>query len=304
MRESLTPELELTSPELTSNIILQLTKRTLSGGGFRDHQGGAYRADATAWAVLTLMTIRGSELLDAGRSRLAADQQRDGSICISPLHPDAFWPTALAILAWQGSRNHRQCQARAVQFLLHTTGRHWVKRADDPGIHDTALKGWPWIGETHSWVEPTALSMLALRTLGYGQHARMKEAIQMLMDRQLPHGGWNVGSTIVFGKEQRSAPESTGTALHALTGLIPREGVQRSLDYLNTEVASLHTPIALGWSLLALNSWGVTPPNARTLIAECLKKQEKFGPYDTTSLCLLVLPLLNPKGLLSSEKTA
>lgn len=300
MRESIAAE-----PKLTSDIILQLTERILPEGGFGDRQNGTYRADATAWTILTLMaTGTGSNLLDAARSHLATHQFGDGSICISPLHPQAFWPTALAVMAWQGSLVHRESQARAAQFLLQTTGRHWKKPANDIIGHNPAFKGWPWIAETHSWVEPTVLSMIALSTVGYGRHPRIEEAVQMLMDRQLPHGGWNYGNTSVFGQELHPAPESTGAALHALTGYVARQDVQRSLDYLCKEVTRLRTPIALGWSLLALNSWGNSPPNTTSLIAECLKRQERYGPYDTTSLCLLVLPLLSPNGLLAKSTGA
>jgi hypothetical protein len=300
MRESISAE-----PKLTPDIILQLTERSLSEGGFVDRQGGAYRTDATAWTLLTLMAAGlGANLFDAARSRLATDQLSDGGICISSLHAQAFWPTALTVMAWEGSIAHRESQARAVQFLLATTGRHWKKPANDIMGHNPAFKGWPWIAETHSWVEPTALSVIALSTVGYGKHPRIEEAVQMLMDRQLRAGGWNYGNTSVFGQELHSAPESTGAALHALTGRVARQDVQRSLDYLSKEVTRLHTPISLGWSLLALNSWGVSPPNALSLIARCFERQEQYGPYDTTSLCLLVLPLVSPNGLLAKSAGA
>jgi hypothetical protein len=288
-------------PQLISEIHLQLRSRLITEGGCNDRPGTGYRADATAWAIQGLRAAAmGSDVFEAARSRLAADQLADGSICISPLHHQAFWPTSLAILAWQGSPAHRDNQRRAVQFLLQSTGQHWEKSTSDPVSHDTALRGWPWIAETHSWVEPTAISMIALRAAGYAGHPRIEEATRMLMDRQLPHGGWNCGNTIVFGQELRPAPESTGTALHALGGLVPREKVQLSLDYLSKEVTRLHTPISIGWSLLALNSWSVSPPNAPNLIASCLERQERYGPYDTTSLCLLVLPLVSPTGLLNT----
>jgi hypothetical protein len=241
---------------LVSDIVLRLQKQVVASGDFRDQQGGLYRADVTAWAILTLMaTGTRPDFFDAARCRLAADQLANGSIGISPIHPQAFWATSVAILAWNESPAHHHYQVRAVQFLLQSTGLHYKKGTIDAIGHDTEIKGWPWVGGTHSWVEPTAMSILALRVTGYGDHTRVKEAVRMLMDRQLPHGGWNVGSTVVFEQEQRPAPESTGAALHALSGLMPRGSVQRSLDYLGKEVTRLHTPISLGWSLLALNSW-------------------------------------------------
>jgi len=293
--------MSLSSPALTY-VETELLTRVCTDGGFSNRRGDSYRADATAWAIIALSSIDADrKCIQSAIARLTADQWDDGRIGISRGHAEAFWPTSLAILALLGSPGYSENRARSTRFLLETTGRHWKKLAHDPMAHNPALKGWPWIAETHSWVEPTAISMIALRGAGYGGHPRIEEATRMLLDRQLPHGGWNCGNTIVFGKELRPAPESTGTALHALAGLIRREDVQVSLDYLSKEVMRLRTPIALGWSLLALNSWGVPVPDAPRLITNCLKRQERYGPYDTTSLCLLVLPLVSPAGLLRSE---
>ena len=286
-----------TPPQFTT-FLQHLIARAVAGGGFTDRPGGHYRPDATAWAVLTLSRkgTRG-DLLDPARSRLTQDQGEDGRISISFDHPEAFWPTPMAVLAWQGSPAHREAQERAVQFLLLTTGRHWQKDSASPLGHNPALKGWPWIGDTHSWIEPTVLSILALDACGYGDHARVREAVQLLMDRQLPHGGWNYGNTTVFGQELHPAPESTGAALHALAGRVPRKLVQGSLDYLNRQIGKLRTPIALGWSLLGLRSWGMLPAEAPQLVVNCFARQERYGAYETTALCVLLFSVSAPAGL-------
>ncbi len=294
--------MSLSSPTLTC-VDADLLTRVRADGGFGNQRGDPYRADATAWAIIALSSIDADRTcIQPAIARLTADQHEDGSISIAPDHREAFWPTPLAILAWSCSSVDSESRQRAIGFLLSTTGKHWDKRPDEIAQHNTALKGWPWIAATHSWIEPTALSLIALSFAGYQIHPRVKEGIRMLMDRQLPHGGWNYGNTSVFGQELRPAPESTGAALHALAGRVARQDVQRSLDYLSKEVIRLHTPISLGWSLLALNSWGISPPNVPSLIADCLERQERYGSYDTTSLCLLILPLIRPAGLLSSEK--
>jgi hypothetical protein len=283
----------------------QLFQRILPDVGIVERSRGQYRVDATAWGILAL---RPSEVevdtLEWLRARLVRDQEKDGRICVDQSHPDSYWPTPLAILAWQESPTSDVAQSRAVQFLLEAAGEHHPKQADNPVGHDTALKGWSWIRGTHSWIEPTALSVIALRGTGHGEHERVREAIWLILYRQLPHGGWNYGNTSVFGQELHPAPESTGAALHALAGRVARQNIQRSLDYLSKEVTRLRTPISLGWSLLALNSWGLSPPNASSLIADCLKRQERYGPYDTTSLCLLALPLAGPNGLLAKSAGA
>lgn len=259
-------------------------------GGFAGQVAGGYRADATAWAAVALHALgRETDLVKAARARLAAQQLADGRVCLSPQHPDTLWLTPLAILAWHPDPDHREAQTRASRFLLNSTGRHFQRWRDAPFGHDSALQGWPWIAKTHSWVEPTALAVLALRVTGGGEHERVKEAVRLLLDRQLPRGGWNYGNTKTFGQELFAFPESTGLALNALSGMAPQPQIRKSLDYLKSCLQEVRTPQALGWGLMGLASWGEEPAGARNWISECLEKQKRYGPYDTMSLSLLLV---------------
>lgn len=233
-------------------------------------------------------------------------QLSDGRVCVSPEHPEAFWPTPLAILAWQGSHSHKEPQSHAIEFLVATTGRHWQRKANSPLSHDTGIQGWPWIENTHSWVEPTALSLTALQTAGYGNHKRAHEATRMLMDRQLSEGGWNYGNTVVFGQELYPMPENTGMALNALEGRVTESNIKRSLTHLVSQVEHLRTPLSLGWSIIGLGAWGKRPHDAETRVLECLALQEQYGVYDTSLLSLLVLCFFADGGLnsvLSPQET-
>lgn len=145
----------------------QIKARIVPGGGFAPAPQGDYRPDATCWAILALMADPAQQaIIQQARTRLAAGQLADGRVSISPEHPEAWWPTALAILAWHRSPEHQSPQARAIHFLLTTTGRHWPRPADSPVAHDTDIAGWSWIAQTHSWVEPTSMAMLALQITG------------------------------------------------------------------------------------------------------------------------------------------
>ncbi|MFZ3207306.1 MAG: hypothetical protein WA140_00505 [Geobacteraceae bacterium] len=91
-----------------SRHIKCLRERIIPDGGFAALPDGDYRPDATAWAVLAMAAAGFSEAaLTPSRSRLAADQLSNGGVSIAPGHPDAFWPTSLALLAWQGSESRR-----------------------------------------------------------------------------------------------------------------------------------------------------------------------------------------------------
>lgn len=270
-----------------------LLRRALPDGGFAGAPDGHFQVDSTAWGILAFKACGGSEdLLDQSRHLLMREQFPDGRLCVNNTHPVSYWPTSLAILAWQDSPASLVAQQRAVRFLLETTGLHFPRKHDAPWAHDTQLKGWPWIDETHSWVEPTALCIMALRATGYGQHERVQEAVRMLMNRQLPHGGWNYGNTHVFGKELHPMPESTGAVLAGLAGMVERNTVLPSLLYLQDTVARLRTPISLGWSLLGLAAWKRSPPNVAALVERCFANQGRYGEYETSALCLLVLGAL------------
>jgi hypothetical protein len=270
-----------------------LSRRVLPEGGVADAVKGEFRTDSTAWGIIALNAVHESpSLIYRCQARLRSEQGDDGRLWINREHQDCFWPTPLAVLAWQNDPASRDAQKRAVTFLLGTTGVHYRSQSSEVAAHNPALKGWPWVANTHSWIEPTVLSVLALKASGYGRHDRVREAIQMIVDRQLPHGGWNYGNTMVFGRELRPMPESTGTALSGLAGQVEAAVVARSLDYIYGEVNRLHTPISLGWALLGLAAWRMWPSNGLKLVERCLARQSRYGEYDTSSLCLLFLAAL------------
>jgi hypothetical protein len=170
---------------MLSSLLVSLRQRATPDGGFSGSRGGEFRVDSTAWAILALSAAAADQdLAERARTSLAGRQRTDGRVCISADHLDAFWPTPLAMLAWRGSPAHREAQSRAARFLLDTAGMHWQKSADSPVTHDTSIRGWPWIADTHSMVEPTALALLALRASGFGRHERALEAARMLTDRR------------------------------------------------------------------------------------------------------------------------
>src|SRR3990172_8129512 len=288
---------------LASSCAEELRSRALEGGGFTMFPGGTDRPDATAWAVLSLAATRSGardhDVIGSGRSRLAAGQLEDGRVSISPSDPDSFWPTPLVILAWHGSEKHAVARSHAIDFLLNTSGKHWAEEKDSPLAHDTSIPGWSWTNDTHSWVEPTSLSILALRISGFGEHDRVREGIRLLMDRQLPSGGWNFGNTLTYGKELYPQADCTGLALSALTDCVSPGEVGKSITYLQSRVMQVRTPISLGWGILGLGAWGRRPGQATAWVSECMSRQDQYGAYDTTLVSMLLLALAGKEGLLS-----
>ncbi|MFQ5739475.1 MAG: prenyltransferase/squalene oxidase repeat-containing protein [Acidobacteriota bacterium] len=291
----------MTWQEPFSTELARLQSRELPEGGFPSRPDSIlFRPDCTAWATLALSAAGvPSKSLRPSRWRLAEEQGEDGRVSLSRDHPEAFWPTSLAILAWQGAVGYREPRSRALHFLLQTTGIQFKNSSTSPLGHDESIPGWPWIGGTHSWVEPTAMALLALAVTGYGGHSRAEEATRLLLDRQLPTGGWNYGNTLVFGNELLPLPEVTGVVLSALAGRVAPDRVEASLKYLRSALEEMRSPLTLGWGLLGLNAWKRRPREALDWIRQSQGQQDKYGPYDTTSISLLLLAGLGKEGLLS-----
>jgi len=290
---------------LIESYFRQLEKRRLNDGGFAHKLGGSYKPDATAWASLAFQSAHtDGNLIESARNRLMNDQLEDGRVSISPNHSDAYWPTPLAILAWHDSPQHSEPRAKAVRFLLNTTGVHWPQKAGASKSHDTSINGWPWIADTHSWVEPTALSLIALRAVGYADHQRFEDGKRMLLDRQLPDGGWNYGNTFVFGNKLRPMPISTGMALNALAKTAVRKDVEPSLIYLKQKLPDIRSPLSLGWGILGLWAWDERPSFSDHWIAECLHRQDTYGEYETSALSLILISLVGADGFSTHQERA
>jgi hypothetical protein len=143
-------------------------------------------------------------------------------------------------------------------------------KAQDGAIgHDPTIPGWSWVDGTASWLEPTALAVLALRRAGRDDHPRARDGRRLILDRALPAGGWNYGNTTVFGTELRPQPGPTGLALLALAGPGDRPpAVARALRYLADELPTTRSALALGWGLMGLRAWGEWPDGASAWLAE------------------------------------
>jgi len=287
----------LTDPNEKSQL-KALEERYVEGVGVANRPGGNARPDAACWAILALQAAGGDgHVIDKARRLLANTQGPDGRISVSPHNPDACWPTSLAVLAWHGAPEYREPQARAIRFMVDFDDIKILDPSETTRGHDETIKGWPWIARTHPWVEPTAYATLALRACGYTTHARAQDAIRLLLDRQLPSGGWNCGNTITFGLEMRPMPETTGLSLQALAGLAPKAAVEKSIAYLRSQLEFLNSPISLAWAILGLHAWQETIDRPQERIRRVLSRQEELGPHDTASLSLLLLAWHCEKGM-------
>lgn len=263
------------------------------------------RPDTAAWVLLS---ARATNQADAGPTslakRLSRFQEPDGSLPVHPNVPQAHWPTLLAAAAWNGLAGFEDRAEAALRFILQSTGKHWPKRGDTLG-HDTAIVGWSWVAETHSWVIPTSLAMLVCRLID--PPAALEDVVvdrrasgsRMLLDRQITEGGWNYGNTVVFRNSLKPLPEETAWALAALAPVASRETVTKSLKYLRGESGSLVAPITLSAALLAWSAWD-EPVDQRALVQTSLASQNRLGAYPIAMTAQLLACFLAPELLLGT----
>jgi hypothetical protein len=270
----------------TLNKILSMA---LPEGGFRNSDSGPFSPEASAWAAIALKASGAHpDIAQRACRRLADIQQPDGRVSAVIGYTEAAWCTPLCILAWRSFPNYQRSVDAGIQFLLTFQGRHQAKDADSPAGHDTSIVGWPWIENTHSWIEPTCYSLMVLKSSGYQDHPRTKQGVMMIMNRQLSTGGWNYGNTTVFKKRLLPVPENTGQALCALSGMAGEHAVEISLRYLHTTIRKVRTPMALAWMLQGLRMWSQLPNAWENLVIESLELQNRYGSYNTVYLSQLV----------------
>jgi hypothetical protein len=220
---------------------------------------------------------------------LATVQRPDGSLGASAETSSPGWPTGYGILLWCALGTHETNRARAVAWLLEQRGRASAK---DPQLtvgHDPSIVGWPWAAGTHSWLEPTALAILALRRASQGHHARVTEGLRLIRDRAIPGGGWNYGNTTAFGQVLRPQPAPTGLALLALASTRERStAVNAACAYLERALPRIRAAQSLCWGTLGLAAWGRRAAEAERWIEEGYAKAVKHpGAHSPIAYALL-----------------
>jgi hypothetical protein len=260
-----------------------------------------YRArtiEAVEPSALASLALLATDADSKGESRtvaeasarwLASIQRPDGSLGVTASLPEPGWTTPFALLLWAAVGGFETEQAKAVGWLLGLKGRTASKAPDDPMGHDAMIVGWPWVAETHSWVEPTAMALLALAVEGKSDHPRVAEGLRLLVDRAIPDSGWNLGNPVVFKTPLRPLPAPTGMALLALSRLDgPSAIVKPAVAYLQAALAETLAPISLGWGLLGLRAWGSEPVESEDWLNAAFDKLEG-REASATELALLLL---------------
>ena len=250
--------------------------------------------EPTALAAIALLTHNRLAAAQTALAWLLAQQQPDGALGISTSQSSPHWPTSHALIAWHTACRHEEsseqltaAMQRGADWLLSV---HGVVIPPTPQLgHDSTLLGWPWVESTHSWFEPTAWSVIALKLAGYDQHPRVREAVRLLIDRLLPEGGCNYGNSFVLGNKLRPHVAPSGLALLALSGEVDPSGrIEATVDYLQRVVSSQLAPQSLSYALLGLAAAHAPPDDAAHWLQLAAQRAIEHRP-DPPTMALLAL---------------
>jgi hypothetical protein len=191
---------------------------------------------------------------------------------------------------------------RATSWVLSHKGTP-APQSGDIG-HDTTLCAWSWVDGTHSWVEPTAINLLALKACGHAKSDRCREAVHLLCNRAVPSGGWNYGNRETYGVPLRPHLQPTGLALSALAGeaSAARE-VAAATAYLHSSLNAKVATASLCYGLIGLAAHGEEPQGAARWLESAARRtlQQGVPPYQLALLALAATGRQRPSFSLAKD---
>jgi hypothetical protein len=274
---------------LTSLPFLESSQNFDGGWGYG--RGEPSTAEPTAAVTLALQDQPDPAVARSrGLDWLAAAQHRDGGWGLTREDAESGWQTAWGALALARSKLPDGAVDRAIGWLLKVKQ---LKLEDDEQQRETrkllaidpALRGWPWLPGQATWVEPTALAILALAEAPPTPaiSVRTDEAVRYLKDRRCTGGGWNVGNPVMLGASLLPRAEPTAWVLLALARLA-RDAIEpKDLAALRFCMQHDGGTLALAWGLLALRALGEDDPIASARLADMGNTETGWNnnPYHT-----------------------
>lgn len=242
----------------TQTALDRLASHVSPDGGWGYQPGQPVHLEPTCLAVLALAgeveKYRG--LVEGGLRAIEANRAPDGTYRLTRGRPQAVWPTALVLFTERALGQPAERLAATADTLLASESR--VIKVDEELKDmkldiDVTIRGWPWAEANFAWVEPTSWACLALRSVGRGDHPRVREGVRLLLDRAFDSGGVNYGNRLVLGRSTEPIPGPTAIMLLALQGIADQPRVDAARGYLRVHAAKTTDLENLAWAKLALS---------------------------------------------------
>ena len=289
--------------ELRDQIVDTLMSEASETGGWAYYAKKTSRIEPTCWAMLAVQaSVR--QLDDVHRMYLLSRQRSDGLFSDQGDLPANLSWSALALLALAVLPSPpTDVRSKLTQSIIDLGG---VTVRNSPVFkQNNELKGWPWIPDTFSWVEPTSWCVLALKKTARSEPrfakeaaARIGEGEQLLFDRVCESGGWNFGNANAFGT---SLPPHVPTSAIGLLALRDKTGhpvVEKSLAFVERHWRQELSGTALALSIICLKVYGRPTSDLEGALAQQWERTGFLGNLAALAMASLALSedpsLLNP----------
>ena len=227
-------------------------------GGWPYYPGRTSRLEPTVWTLLALAR-------DAGKpveiDRILRWPQQSGWLVDGPADaPVNYAFNAIAALACVDRKDAAPLVTSIATKLV--TAKGLALTQNQFVRQDNSLQAWPWIDQTFSWVEPTAWCTLFLKKVRPlalpGAAERIDVAERVIRDRVCQNGGWNYGSSNVYGQELYPYVPTTAIALLAMQDRRDDPAVVKSVAYLQKSAPTEPTSIALALTDICFVVYGLS----------------------------------------------
>jgi hypothetical protein len=286
---------------LRGRLVNEVVRRQLSSGGWATNASSKQAALEPSCLVALALRSQGDAAHSAQEFLLRVQNPNGSWPAIVGDDRDGSWATSLAIIALREYVPGIQIRLRGFHWLLKFAGREsnwlwkWKFRTTDRHVRfDPDKYGWPWFPQTVSWVVPTSFAILALNqipcTCGDFGHAasRVNLAIEMLIDRACPLGGWNAGNGMVYSASLSPHVDDTAVALLALSDRKQHPLIQSGVLWLERTIEGLRSPWSLAWAVLALAAHGRPIETPLTWLKSL---PDLFALEDTSTLAVVSFAL-------------
>ncbi|WP_448592888.1 hypothetical protein [Thermoflexus hugenholtzii] len=267
-------------------------------GGWGYRPGSPSATEPTGAALVALgLDPEAAPAVERARRWLEAAQRPDGGWGMDPEDPESHWMTAWGILGLARLDPRAPEVARGVRWLIELpvvrieAAELTAEVRRTLGINP-ALRGWPWRPGEASWVEPTALALLAMHAASSieAHRDRVEEAIRYLIDRRCQGGGWNFGNPFMLGAYLPPRPHPTAWVLLALKAIAPDAIRSEDVEALRAGMRRDGGTMALALGHMALTALGIED---HEVPQQLFARQDPDGGWEgnpyVTALALLAL---------------
>lgn len=237
-------------------------------GGWGYFPGKQSWMEPTVYAMLALQgCTEGRSAVDRAWRLLLSWQTPDGSWRPGTAVQEGTWVTALGVLAACGRNSLDGVGTRGIGWLMDQSGQEsrWTVRVmsyfhflkTDVNVNH---RGWPWRPGTSAWIEPTAITVLALKKSMEKRRdgsvaSRVREGEELILSRRDHDGGWNSGNPSVLKYDLPSYPETTALALLGLQGR-SRQELAAPMKTARQFYGDCKSSLAKAWLTIAFRCYG------------------------------------------------